>query len=71
VLLESFLSFVSARSDEGAAPPDVLDAAIRSKQTLNEVVAASSPISRRWGIASALQPEDFAVALRSAHAAHS
>jgi hypothetical protein len=49
--------------------PDVLDAGIRSKQTLDDVVASSSPISRRWGIVTTLKPEDFAEALRGARAA--
>jgi transcriptional regulator with XRE-family HTH domain len=52
-----------------SAAPDVLDAAIRSKRTLDEVAASSSPISRRWGIITTLQPEDFVEALRGARAA--
>jgi HTH-type transcriptional regulator/antitoxin HipB len=46
---------------------DVLDADIRSLRTLNEVSASASPISRRWGIATSLQPQDFLTALRAAH----
>jgi HTH-type transcriptional regulator/antitoxin HipB len=52
--------------DEVAGPPDVLDAGVRSKQTLKEVLAASSSLSRRLGIASSLHPKDFAEALRGA-----
>jgi len=68
VVLGSFLDFVKVESDEEPAP-DVLDASIRSKQTLAEVTASASAISRRWGIVTTLQPEDFVEALRSARAA--
>ncbi len=68
VVLESFLEFLGAEAQPSAAP-DVLDAAIRSKRTLDEVAASSSPISRRWGIITTLQPEDFVEALRGARAA--
>jgi transcriptional regulator with XRE-family HTH domain len=50
--------------------PDILDASIRSKATLNDVLASSSEPSRRWGIATALQPHDFTKALRDARAGH-
>jgi hypothetical protein len=48
----------------------VLDAGIRSKQSLDEVAGSSSDISRAWGIISALQPADFAAALRTTYATH-
>jgi transcriptional regulator with XRE-family HTH domain len=48
---------------------DLLDTGIRSKKTLEEVRASSSSISRRWGIVTTLQPEDFLEALRGARAA--
>jgi hypothetical protein len=51
------------------AAPDVLDAGVRSKKTLAEVATASSDTSKRWGIVTAIQPEDFARALRGARAA--
>jgi len=69
VVLGSFLDFVKVESDEEIAAPDVLDASIRSKQTLAAVTASASPISRRWGIVTTLQPEDFVEALRGARAA--
>jgi hypothetical protein len=69
VVLGSFLDFVNVQSDEEIPAPDVLDPSIRSKQTLAEVTASASPISRRWGIVTTLQPEDFVEALRSARAA--
>lgn len=51
------------------APPDILDAAIRSKRSLDEVRRSSSPISQRWGIVTSLQVEDFLQALVAARAA--
>jgi transcriptional regulator with XRE-family HTH domain len=49
------------------APLDVLDPDIVTKQTLEEVRAASSPISQRWGIVTSLQPHDFIEALGAAN----
>jgi transcriptional regulator with XRE-family HTH domain len=46
---------------------DVLDPSIRSKKTLDDVLEGASPISRRWSIATSIQPEDFTEALRGAH----
>lgn len=48
--------------------PDPFDRNILSTKTLEQVWADASPISRRWGIASELGPEDFLAALREAHA---
>jgi transcriptional regulator with XRE-family HTH domain len=48
--------------------PDVLDSGIRSKRTLAEVSASTSPISQKWEIVTRLQPADFAEALRAARA---
>jgi len=69
VVLESFLQSLEGVSSEENPVPDVLDAGIRSKETLGQVTASSSPISRRWGIVTSLQPEDFVEALRGARAA--
>jgi transcriptional regulator with XRE-family HTH domain len=73
VILESFLesSISKARRAPAARKPlqpDVLDANIRSKQSLEEVITSSSPISRRWGVVTSIQPEDFIEALRGARA---
>jgi hypothetical protein len=46
---------------------DLLDKAIRSEETLHELSAESSSISKRWGIATAIQVDDFYQALRQAH----
>jgi transcriptional regulator with XRE-family HTH domain len=67
VVLASFLDAAPHRVD---APRDILEPGIRSKRTLEEVEAAGSEISRRWGIVTSLQPEDFARALRGVDAAH-
>ena len=69
VVLESFLEFITTES-HGDFAPDVLDIGIRSKRTLKEVTESSSPSSRRWGIVTTLQAEDFVEALRGARAAH-
>ncbi len=47
-------------------PLDLFDAAIRSRSGVEEVQELASPISRRWRIASELQVDDFAEALRGA-----
>lgn len=47
------------------ASQDLLDPDISSKKTLEEVNASRSSISRRWGIVTALQPEDFVEALKA------
>lgn len=52
------------------APLDLLDGTIRSRRTLDEVMARASKPSRRWGIATSLQPEDFAQALEAARVDH-
>ncbi len=49
---------------------DVLDPNILSKKTLEEVTSKRSAISKRLGIATDLQPEDFAEALRASRAAN-
>lgn len=45
---------------------DPLDYPVRSEKALDDLIARSSEISRKWHIASPIQPEDFADALRSA-----
>lgn len=47
--------------------PDLFDPTIRSRQTQQQVWEhAASDLSRRWGVVSELQPDDFLEALRSA-----
>jgi transcriptional regulator with XRE-family HTH domain len=71
VVLESFLNFVyashsSRQFDYPNSGPDVLDRAIRTKETLNAVTASSSAASKSWNIITSLQPRDFEAALRAA-----
>lgn len=66
-VLETFLAVLGQEPPPG--PPDVLDSTIRSKKTLQQVQAAASAVSHRWGIVTALQPNDFAAALEGARAA--
>ncbi len=70
VVLSTFLQPATSRqarsSHSDLVTPDILDAQIRSKKTLEEVRASASPISQRWGIVTSLQPEDFSLALRAA-----
>jgi transcriptional regulator with XRE-family HTH domain len=49
------------------APPDLLDRHIRSSRGVREASEESSSISKRWGIVTVLQVEDFVEALRQAH----
>lgn len=70
VVLSAFLESVIAAYHERTSlrPMDVLDSTIRSKQSQEKVSATSSPLSRKWGIVTRLQPDDFADALRAARA---
>ena len=66
-----FLDFVASRlaaAQSPEAPPDVLDATIRSRRTLEDVQRNASKPSLRWRIATSLQPEDFVQALRASRA---
>lgn len=75
VVLGAFLDLFAHRPDvrlaaQEVACPDILDPDITSRETLDEVIATSSDLSRRWGIATSLKPEDFVEALRAARAGH-
>jgi transcriptional regulator with XRE-family HTH domain len=68
VPLELYLDFVGAQHHGlPAGPPDLLDATIRSRRTLEEVQRHASPPSERWGIATSLQLGDFVEALKASH----
>ncbi len=71
VVLEAFLSFLTAEPQAQSRALDILDSGIRSKETLQEVAKESSAISRRWEIVTSLQPENFADALKEARGAPS
>jgi transcriptional regulator with XRE-family HTH domain len=75
VVLQAFVDSVAGDEErrggrDGGRAPDLLDASIRSKKTLEEVTAASTSLSRQWGIVTALSPIDFQQALRGARVAH-
>ena len=65
-MLGSFADFVASSPAAAPPTPDVLDATIRSPKTVKETVASSSELSRRWGVITSLQPEDFRQTLRVA-----
>jgi len=70
VPFQLFLDFVGAQHPEPVkGPPDVLDATIRTRRTLEEVQRRASQPSARWGIATSLQLEDFVEALRASRVA--
>ena len=68
MILETYRDLARAQEERGASAPDVLEEDIRTKKTLDEVRAESSPISRHWNIVTRLQPADFLEALRAARA---
>jgi hypothetical protein len=67
VSFESLLPWLAeyAPKEEPAPLVDILDPVV-SKRSAEEVEASASPISRRWGILSSIQPQEFAAALRAA-----
>jgi transcriptional regulator with XRE-family HTH domain len=72
VVMRHFLSIIPTpdRGSGGPVQPQILDGTIRSSRTLREVQASASEISKRWGIITTLQPQDFLEALRAARASH-
>lgn len=68
VVLSAFLDFVCTSDVRYGNALDVLDRDIRSPQTLTQVKREASAISRRWHIATSLQPSDFLEALQAARA---
>ena len=64
-VLGGYLESLAPRAD--AAPSaDLLDTNIRSAATRLQVQKASSQISKRWHIVTAIQPTDFVAALEAA-----
>lgn len=70
-ILENFLAPWLRERGNVSGPPveDILDRGIASQETLEQVRASSSGISKAWRIVTRLQTEDFAHALRQAHGA--
>ncbi len=66
-----FVDVIAARGETPGwkSPPDPLDPTIRSLRTLEEIKRSASKVSERWGVATALQPDDFVQALRASRAA--
>jgi len=69
IVIETALETAVARLREEPAT-DLLDTDIRSAKSRLQLEALASDSSRRWGIVSSLQPEDFAHALRGARVDH-
>jgi transcriptional regulator with XRE-family HTH domain len=65
--LDASLHRLSEYAPKEASAPlvDILDPVV-TKRSAEQVEAAASPISRRWGILTSLQPGEFADALRAA-----
>jgi hypothetical protein len=67
LVLETALDFAKNQATPSQkSASDILDGNVRSKATLRDVLATSSEASKRWAIATALRPEEFAAALRDA-----
>lgn len=70
LVFETALDFAKHATPRQDGPPDILDGNVRSKASLKQLVESSSEVSQRWGIATALQPDDFTTALRAARVEH-
>ena len=70
-VLENFLApWLLKRNDSDGAPAEeILDKGIASEETLAQVRASSSRISKAWRIVTRLKAEDFVAALRQARGA--
>jgi len=68
-VLKRYLEFALSRQRKQAEQvEDLLDPEVRTERGLEAVRSESSPISRRWGVVTTIQPSDFADALRAAYA---
>lgn len=67
LVFDQYLRFAVAHaSPRPAGGEDILDREVRSERTLDTTRASSSTVSKRWGIISSIQPEDFSEAMRAA-----
>lgn len=66
--LDACLQALAAERPGPDVPPDALDPELCGHANLEEALAMSSPISRRWAIVSRLECRHFAEALRDAQA---
>jgi transcriptional regulator with XRE-family HTH domain len=66
VILEKLLESIEGnQTSPGFFPIEYIEEGIRTKEALDSVAAASSPLSQKWGIVTRLQPVDFEDALRA------
>lgn len=67
--LQLFLNFFSVHlpTADPSETPDVLDPTIRTLKTVAQVKRNGSAISQRWGIVTAITPEEFVEPLKAAH----
>lgn len=68
VPFKMFLDLAADRTqaqNRPSLPPDVLDATIRSRRTVEEVQRSASRPSARWQVITSIRPEDFEEALRA------
>ena len=71
LILKNLLYFPRPQLDrKDKSIEDILDSTIASPESLEDVRESSSDISKKWGIVTRLQPEDFAIALRDARETH-
>jgi transcriptional regulator with XRE-family HTH domain len=67
-VLQRFVHFARNSPPSVAdAPPDYLDASIRSAKTAADIAARASEISKRWNVVTGLEPTDFRDALEAAY----
>jgi transcriptional regulator with XRE-family HTH domain len=66
LLLGMLRDTLASRIDATGTLVDLLEPVVASKKTLDELRETSSPVSRRWGILTSLQVDDFVDALRAA-----
>lgn len=68
LVLQLWLQATRLGPPPASSPPDLLDASIRSAETACTLLEEGSAESKKWRIATALQPGDFVDALEAARA---
>lgn len=64
-----FILLQPTQNPDQPQPFEILDPEITNKEALNEVISNLSPIARKWRIATTIEVDDFARALRGARGA--
>ncbi len=68
IILSRYLDVVRDTEQPKERPiHDILDPLARTKASVARLIAGSSPVAKRWGIVTSIQPRDFTLALRVAH----